>query len=217
MEHSVTAFLFNKDSVIWTFLCSLYTKADSECLCTIWFHIWGTNLQLFICEIFPQFFGNTFEIFERDFASFIVIKEFESFENLLFGIFFGLKEVSISLRKKSSGYVVGNTQSYKRQALDRLRNSFKSKFKEAQPAGSIRTKAEGRQPCLLNFRATGNFLSFIASEMSLGFHYQDLPLLNIWFYSTCFKIFKTSNFICKYLKTQENRMHCYRVIRVTCQ
>lgn len=129
-EHSVTAFLLNRHSVIWTFLSSLHTKADSECLCVIWFHIPGTNLQLFICEIFPQFFGDTFEVFERDFASFIVIKEFESFENLLFGIFFSLKEVSISLRKKSSGYVAGNTQSYKRQALERPRNSLKSKFKE---------------------------------------------------------------------------------------
>lgn len=99
-------------------------------MCTIWFHISGTNLQLFICEIFPQFFGNTFEIFERDFASFIVIKEFESFENLLFGIFFGLKEVSISLRKKSSGYVVGNTQSYKRQALDRLSNYLRANLRK---------------------------------------------------------------------------------------
>lgn len=102
----------------------------------IWFHAPGTNLQLFICEIFAQLFGYTFEVFEGDFASFIIIEEFESFENLLFGIFFSLREGSVSLKKKSTVYVVHNTQnkdgSYKIQALERLRNSLKSKFKEAQ-------------------------------------------------------------------------------------
>lgn len=114
-------------------------------MCVKQLHIPGTNLQLFICDIFPQFSGDTFKVLERDFASFIIIKEFESFENFLSGIFFSLEEVSTSLRKKSSGYVVGNTQSYKQQALDILRNYIKNKFQEAQPAGRIRTKAEGTQ------------------------------------------------------------------------
>lgn len=63
-------------------------------------HIPATNLQLFVGEVFPQFFGNTLEVFERDFASFIVVEEFESLKNLLFGIFFSLQEVSASVRQK---------------------------------------------------------------------------------------------------------------------
>lgn len=94
----LTAFIFNRQNIIWTFKCC--TKAGSECLRIIWFHTPGTNLQLFICEIFAQLFGYTFEVFEGDFASFIIIKEFESFENLLFGIFFSLREGSVSLKKK---------------------------------------------------------------------------------------------------------------------
>lgn len=104
----LTAFIFNRQNIIWTFKCS--TKAGSECLRIIWFHTPGTNLQLFICEIFAQLLGYTFEVFEGDFASFIIIKEFESFENLLFGIFFSLREGSVSLKKKSTVYVVHNTQ-----------------------------------------------------------------------------------------------------------
>lgn len=63
-------------------------------------HTPATDLQLFVGEIFPQFFGNALEVFERDFAGFIVVKEFESLENLLFGIFFSLQEVSASLRQR---------------------------------------------------------------------------------------------------------------------
>lgn len=106
----MTAFLFRGHSLIRTFQCSRHTEADGERRPTLWFRTPGTDLQLFIGEVFPQFFGDTFEVFERDFASFIVVKEFESFENLLLGIFFSLKEVRVSLRKNSSGYVVGNTQ-----------------------------------------------------------------------------------------------------------
>lgn len=58
----------------------------------------GPNLQLFISEVLPQHLGHTFEVLERDFSSLIIIKEFESFENLLFGIFFSLKEERTSLR-----------------------------------------------------------------------------------------------------------------------
>lgn len=58
----------------------------------------GPNLQLFISDVLPQRFSHTFQVLERDFSSFIIIKEFESFENLLFGIFFSLKEERISLR-----------------------------------------------------------------------------------------------------------------------
>lgn len=134
-------------------------------MCVKQLHIPGTNLQLFIRDIFPQFSGDTFEVLEGDFASFIIIKEFESFENFLSGIFFSLEEVSTSLRKKSSGYVVGNTQSYKQQALYILRNYIKNKFPEAQPAGRIRTKAEGTQRHSDAAQTSGlhGIVSFIAS------------------------------------------------------
>lgn len=107
-----------------------------------WLHISGTNLQLFICKIFTQFFGYTFEVFERDFASFIIIEELKSFENLLFGIFFSLK-----FKEKSIGYTTYNTQNkncnYSMQELEILRKSYN--FKHTQTTTNIHTKAEGRK------------------------------------------------------------------------
>lgn len=77
----------------------------SLCEGNAWLLTPGTNLQLFICKIFTQFFGYTFEVFERDFASFIIIKELKSFENLLFGIF-----ISLKFKEKSISYTTYNTQ-----------------------------------------------------------------------------------------------------------
>lgn len=48
-------------------------------------------LQFFVREVLSQLFGNSFQVFEWDFARLVVIKQPESFQDLLFGVLLSLK------------------------------------------------------------------------------------------------------------------------------
>lgn len=47
-------------------------------------------LQFLICEVLSQLFGHSLQILEGDPARLVVIKQAESFQDLLFGVLLGL-------------------------------------------------------------------------------------------------------------------------------
>ena len=49
------------------------------------------HLQLLVCQVLPELFGHSLYVLERDLACLVVIKQTESFQDLLFGILLGLK------------------------------------------------------------------------------------------------------------------------------
>lgn len=53
-------------------------------------HNYVLYLQLFICQVLSELFGHPLQILEGDLACFIIVKQAESFQDLLFGVFLGL-------------------------------------------------------------------------------------------------------------------------------
>lgn len=58
---------------------------------TSYFHFYTCDyLQFFVCEVLSELFGDSLQILERDLSCLVVIKQAESFEDLLFGILLSL-------------------------------------------------------------------------------------------------------------------------------